>query len=101
MEHRLDFSCASGRWAVITDTKSGLIGHDYKFKPMKAHLVKPGYDEADFHYFRKAKEPIPEGTELMVDCWWMNFYGSYFKIERNGHKYDVKSDAVYIETPAP
>lgn len=97
MEYCLKFHDAQNRWAVITDTKEGLIGHDYTFKPMKAHIVKAAYDEADFHYFRKAKEPIPVGTEVMIDTWWMNFYGSYFKIMWQGHKYDVKTDCVLID----
>ena len=94
--HNLYVSCANGKWVVITDTKPGLIGHYYKFHPMKARIVKPAYDEADFHYFRKAKEPIPVGTELEVDCWWMNFYGSYFVIPYNGCDYDVKTDCVEL-----
>ena len=96
MEYTLIIDASNGRFAVVTDTKPGLIGHDYKFKPIKARLVKDGYDQADFHYFRKLKQPIPEGTELMVDCWWQNFYGAYFKIVYNGDSYDVKENCVSI-----
>ena len=85
------------RFAVIVQTEPGKIGHHYTFKPFKATLVKPGYDEADFHYFRKAKDPIPEGTEVMIDNWWMNFYGSYYRIKYNSHEYDVKTSSIKID----
>ena len=97
MKHQFIIDCANGRYAVFTDTEEDLIGHIYKFEPMKARIVKPGYDQADFHYYNRAtKEPIPEGTELMVNCWWQNFYGSYFRIEYNGNSYDVKANSVEI-----
>ena len=92
----LDFWDAKRHWCVPTDTNPNLIGHYYKFDPFKAVVVKSAYDEADFHYFRKAKTPIPVGTELNVDCWWMNFYGSYFRVEYDGHKYDIKTDCVEL-----
>lgn len=97
MEYCLKFYDAQGRWAVITDAKEGLIGHNYKFKPMKAHIVKTAYDAADFYYSNETKEPIPVGEEVTIDTWWMNFYGSYFKIMWQGHNYDVKTDCVLID----
>lgn len=99
MEYVITFRDANGSWAVIVNDfeKPGLIGHHYRFKPMKAEIVKDAYDEADFHYFRKSKTPIPAGTEVMIDDWWMNFYGAYFTIEWEGSKYDVKTDCVAIK----
>jgi hypothetical protein len=86
------------RFSVIVHTEPGKIGHEYKFKPFKAKLVKKGYDEADLHYWeRKAKDPIPEGTEVTIDTWWMNFYGSYYRIEYEGHSYDIKTTSIEID----
>ena len=98
MEYCLQFNDAKNRWAVIVDYEPEHIGHHYKFKPFKGTIVRDAYDEADFHYYeRKTKDPIPEGTEVIVDNWWMNFYGSYFRINYNGHDYDVKTSNVILE----
>lgn len=89
---------ATGRnFAVRVDAEPGLIGHMYTFSPFKAVLVEDGYDEADFHYFRKAKEPIPAGTEVTLGTWWRNFYGSYYRIAYGGHAYDVNTRCVKID----
>lgn len=92
----LDFWDAKRHWVIPTDTNPNLIGHEYKFNPFKAVVVKPAYDEADFHYFRKPKTHIPVGMELSVDCWWCNFYGSYFRVKYEGNSYDIKTDCVEL-----
>ena len=93
----LDIWDAKGRWVVTVDNEPNLIGHEYTFKPLKGKVIRNSYDEADLHYWqRKTKPPIPEGTELKVDCWWMNFYGSYFRVEYNGNKYDVKTNNIEL-----
>ena len=97
MNYLLSFHDAKNKWTVVTDTKDGLIGHYYTFKTMKAHIVKTAYDEADIHYRCKTKEPIPVGTEVKINTWWMNFYGSYFRINWKGQEYDVNTDNVLID----
>ena len=81
-------------YVVMTDTKPGLIGPVYTFSPKKAVIVSDAYDEADFHYFRKAKDPIPKGTEIEIDVWFQNFYGCYYRVKYDGHKYDIKTECV-------
>lgn len=91
------FVDAKCRWVVIVDDEPNLIGHEYTFKPLKGKVIKESYDQADLHYWqRESKPPIPKGTELKVDCWWMNFYGDYFRVEYNGNKYDVKTDNIEL-----
>lgn len=85
------------KFAVVVDEKPGKIGYQYTFKPFKAKLVKPGYDEADLHYFRKTKCPIPEGEEVIIDNWWMNFYGSYYRIKYGGRYYDIDTNSVEFD----
>lgn len=97
-QYRLDISDSTYRnFSVIVHDEPGKIGHEYKFKPFKAKLVKPGYDEADLHYFRKTKCPIPEGEEVIIDNWWMNFYGSYYRIKYGGCYYDIKTSNVEFD----
>lgn len=97
-QYRLDISDSTYRnFSVIVHDEPGKIGHEYKFRPFKGKLVKPGYDEADLHYFRKTKEPIPEGTEVVIDTWWMNFYGSYYRVEHEGHTYDIKTNSIEFD----
>lgn len=97
-QYRLDIGDSTcRRFAVITDSEPGKIGHHYTFKPFKGKLVKTGYDEADLHYFRKTKEPIPIGTEIVIDTWWMNFYGSYYRVEYEGHTYDIKTNSIEFD----
>lgn len=83
---------------VETDKESGKVGVEYNIGDYNAIFIKDTYDEADFHYFeRKTKQPIPKGTRLKVECWWMNFYGSYFKVRYNGKSYDVKTTNVVLK----
>ena len=81
-------------YVVMTDKKPGLIGPLYTFSPKKAVIVSDAYDEADFHYFRKAKVPIPKGTEIEISVWFQNFYGCYFSVKYEGHKYDINTECV-------
>lgn len=97
MEYRITINDSQGKWAVISDTQEGLLGHHYKFKPLKAVIVKDSYDESDLYYFRNVKTPIPAGTEVVIDNWWQNFYGSYFRIIYNEQEYDVLTNCVKIE----
>ena len=98
MEYRLIINDSQGSWVVITDAPKGKIGYHYRFKPFKATVIKDAYDEADFHYFQKAKDPIPAGTKVIIDNWWQNFYGDYFRINYNGADYDVKPSCIkFIE----
>ena len=91
------YDCTHKKFAVIVHTEPGKIGCEYNFKPFKAKIVKEAYDEADIHYGGKLKDPIPVGTEVTIDTWWMNFYGSYYKIKYNGHSYDVKTTSIEID----
>lgn len=93
------FRDAKNMWAVMSDAPKGKIGYDYKFKPMNATIIEDAYDayDLDCHNTRKVKKPIPKGTRVVVDCWWQNFYGSYFKINYNGSNYDVKTSYVEID----
>ena len=69
-------------WSVLTNIQPGKIGVEYNIGDFYATTIRDSFDEADFHYFeRKTKKPIPKGTKLKVECWWMNFYGSYFKLK--------------------
>lgn len=90
-----------GNFALETlapDGNTNLIGHLY---PLSENVIirlnKSGYDEADFHYFRKAKSPIPVDTEIHPESFWRNFYGSYFRVTYEGHKYDIDSSNVTIK----
>ena len=99
MNYILNIYDSNNRWAVITDYPDGKIGHLYKFKPMPATVVKDAYDEADLHYFvRKAKAPIPSGTKIMVETWWQNLYGSYFRVQYEGQDYDISPRNVKIDS---
>ena len=89
---------AKGRWAVIVDYEPNIIGHEYTFNPRSGKVIKESYDQTDLHYGKRdPKPPIPEGPELKVDCWWRNFYGSYFRVKYNGNCYDVKSSNIELE----
>ncbi len=96
LRYPLRFCDAVSNWVVLTNEPPGKIGCYYKFEPIKAIVVKDAYDEADFHYFRSAKDPIPKGTELTIDTWWQNFYGSYFKVNYNNKMYDIKTTTVKL-----
>ena len=96
----LEISDAYNRYSVIVHDKLGLMGKEYRFLPFCGELIKDGYDEADIHYFSKnPKAPIPRGTKITVDCWWMNFFGSYFRVKYNGATYDLKTNIVKLSRP--
>lgn len=80
------------------DGNTNLIGHHY---PLSDNVIiklnKAGYDEADYHYFRKSKRPIPVNTEIHPESFWRNFYGSYFRVTYEGHKYDIDTNSVTIK----
>ena len=99
MEHLLTFTDARNSWAVVTDEKKGIIGHMYRFAPHNATVIKDAYDKADLHYAGEIKNPIPKDSRVIIDCWWQNFYGCYFRIKWEGNEYDVATDCILIDLP--
>ena len=80
----------------VQESNLNLLGHLYRFNPLKGKLVRDSMDQADLHYFTFRKPCIPAGTEVTVDCYWRNFYGVYFNILYNGEHYDIRTQDVEI-----
>jgi hypothetical protein len=76
------------------DGTFGHIGKMYKFENVKATIKQDCYDEADLHYFRKNPKKLEKGTEVTINVYWINFYGSYYRITHEGKTYDIKRDNV-------
>lgn len=66
-------------------------GHAIVQKGTKLKTVKKAFCQGALHYNRK-QEPIPEGTEIIVNYTWCNFYGTYCTVTYNGEKYDLRLD---------
>lgn len=72
----------------------GYIGKMYEFENVRAIIKQDCYDEADLHYLRKNPKKIALGTEVTLNVYWINFYGSYYRIVHEGETYDIKRDNV-------
>ena len=88
-------------WVFETNgDRPDLIGHEYKLKGVKGLLLNTGFCQEDFHYAGipgfKRKEPIPKGTEVDVSCYWINFYGSYFRVKYNDRYYDIDTKDIKL-----
>ena len=92
----ISFRDCECKWNVISDNEPGIIGHMYKFDPIKAVIVTDAYDEEDFHYYKKAKDSIPAGTVITIDCWWMDYLGNYFRVYYNNDTYDINPNCLKI-----
>lgn len=92
----------SNNYAVMLDFRnidydeSGAdkIGKMYKFEPITAVIKKNCYDEADLHYLAKNPKELKKGTKVIIDTYWLNFYGHYFRINYEGEQYDIKVENV-------
>lgn len=79
------------------DGTFGHIGKMYQFDDVKAVIKKDCYDEADIHYFSKNPKKISAGTEVTLNVYWINFYGSYYRISHEGRTYDIKTSNVLFK----
>lgn len=80
------------------NSKFGHIGKMYEFDDVKAVIKLDCYDEEDIHYFAKHPKKIAAGTEVTLNAYWINFFGSYYRIDYNGQTYDIKKENVLFKT---